>query len=72
MDFLHEDKKLVIEANGKWYHTPQKDSTKANNLYKMGYRVIQVRGTDIVNRPWDVSMKIKQKLNVIGIDMSGA
>lgn len=69
VDFLLEDKKLVIEANGKFYHNPQKDSRKANYLYKLGYRVIQVRGTDIVNHPWEVFKNIKRKLKLMKIEI---
>jgi very-short-patch-repair endonuclease len=70
VDFLLEDEKLVIEANGKWYHNQQKDSKKANALYKLGYRVIQVWGTDIMNRPEKVRSKILYKARMRGIELA--
>lgn len=70
VDFLLENEKLVIEANGKWYHTQEKDSKKANALYKMGYRVIQVWGTDIINRPEKVRRRILNKARMRGIDLA--
>ena len=70
VDFLIEDMKLVIEANGKHYHTPQKDSNKANALYKLGYRVIQVWGTDIMNRPMKVRRRNMNKARMKGIDIA--
>jgi very-short-patch-repair endonuclease len=70
VDFLLEDEKLVIEANGKWYHTEQKDSKKANELYKMGYRVIQVWGTDIMNRPEKVRRRILNKARMRGVELA--
>jgi very-short-patch-repair endonuclease len=69
VDFLLEEEKLVIEANGKWYHNQQKDSKKANALYKMGYRVIQVWGTDIMNRPERVRRRILNKARMRGINL---
>jgi very-short-patch-repair endonuclease len=69
VDFLLEDEKLVIEANGKWYHTQEKDSRKANKLYELGYRVIQVWGTDIMNRPEKVRRRIKNKARMRGINI---
>ncbi len=70
VDFLLEEEKLVIEANGKWYHSPQKDSKKANALYNMGYRVIQVWGTDIMNRPEKVRRRILNKARMRGVDLA--
>ncbi|UCE38960.1 MAG: DUF559 domain-containing protein, partial [Thermoplasmata archaeon] len=32
VDFLFEKEKLVIEANGKEYHNPEKDAIKENYL----------------------------------------
>lgn len=66
VDFLLEDLKLVIEANGRQFHTQEKDSRKSNYLYDMGYRVIQIRGTDIMNRPNKVIRKIMLKIKSIG------
>ncbi len=65
VDFLLEDLMLVIEANGKYYHNQQKDSIKSNYLHDMGYHVIQVWGTDIMNRPDKVCRKIKLKIKKI-------
>ena len=70
VDFLIDDLKLVIEANGKHYHTLQKDSNKANELYKLGYRVIQVWGTDIMNRAMKVRRRIMNKARMKGIDIA--
>lgn len=69
VDFLLEDKKLVIEANGKHYHTQQKDSRKANYLYNRGYRVIQIRGTDIMNHPREVLRAIIWRAKLRGIKL---
>jgi very-short-patch-repair endonuclease len=66
VDFLLEDLKLVIEANGKSFHNEKKDSIKANYLFSLGYRVIQIRGSDIINQPNKVIMKIKLKIKSIG------
>jgi very-short-patch-repair endonuclease len=70
VDFLLEEEKLVIEANGKCYHNQQKDSKKANKLYELGYRVIQVWGTDIINRPEKVKRRIRNKARMRGIDLA--
>ena len=70
VDFLLEGLKLVIEANGKYFHTQEKDSRKSNYLYDMGYRVIQIRGTDIMNRPNKVIRKIKLKIKSISLNVS--
>lgn len=70
VDFLLEDQKLVIEANGKWYHNQQKDSKKANDLFKMGYRVIQFWGTDIMNRPDKIRKNLIRKAARRGINIT--
>ncbi len=70
VDFLLEDLKLVIEANGKYFHTKEGISRKSNYLHDMGYRVIQISGSDIMNRPNKVIRKIKLKIKNISLNVS--
>lgn len=70
VDFLLEDLKLVIEANGKHFHTQEDISRKSNYLSDMGYHVIQVWGTDIMNRPNKVIKRIMLKIRAIGKNIS--
>ena len=71
VDFILDPHGVVIEANGRWFHNPQKDSRKANYLYEHGYRVIQVSGSDIVNRPEKTMDDILRKLRMLGIGTDG-
>ena len=54
VDFLYEEEKIVIEANGKYFHNPEKDAIKENCLLKYGYLVVPITGSDIMNRSWEV------------------
>jgi very-short-patch-repair endonuclease len=70
VDFLYEKEKIVIEANGKAFHNPEKDSIKENYLLKYGYLVIPVSGTDIMNRSYEVYKRLKWIFTQLGFRTS--
>lgn len=71
VDFLFEELKLVIEANGKAFHNPEKDSIKESYLLKEGYLTVPITGSDIMNRSWEVYRDLKFMFEQLGFETIG-
>jgi very-short-patch-repair endonuclease len=71
VDFLYEELKLVIEANGKAFHNPEKDARKESYLLKEGYLTVPITGTDIMNNSWDVYCYLKFMFEQLGFETIG-
>lgn len=60
VDFLYREQRLVVEVDGYRFHsTPERfvaDRRRAAQLLAMGYRVMQLSWSDLVDRP-DCSMR---------------
>lgn len=61
-DFFFPDLKLVVEADGKEYHTSpeQVESDKERDGYmeNLGYKILRFSGGKIYNEPWNVVKKV--------------
>lgn len=68
VDFLYEKEKIVIEANGRAFHNPEKDAIKESYLQKRGYLVVPVIGSDIMNRSCEVYEYIKWMFRQLGFN----
>lgn len=53
-DFIFEDKNLIVEIDGEWFHrNKKKDKIRQRKLEKLGYKVIRFSASDI-NKNLDI------------------
>ena len=54
--------KVDIEVDGQKWHDKRKDSQRDEYLAKRGYHVIRVPAKDIIEKPADVALRIKNDI----------
>lgn len=76
VDFLYPAERLVIEAHSRKWHLADeasfRDQSRHNDLTSLGYRVLYVTWTDIVERPEETVRRIERALAEAGRRMSHA
>jgi very-short-patch-repair endonuclease len=62
-DFKIENKKLIIECDGEyWHRDKEKDLKRQQELEEIGYKVIRFSGKKIRNNIQEVEQCLRQKL----------
>lgn len=80
-DFAFEDIKLVIECDGKEWHSTEEqekyDKERDKYMKNLGWKVMRFSGTEIHNEPWNICKKVYEvyyprntKNNFIETDMT--
>lgn len=67
VDFLIEgdNKKLIVECDGRDYHNPHKDKERDNELAKFGIKILRLSGSEIYYNPDKCIEKIINSLKSI-------
>lgn len=64
-DFVCLGKRLIIEADGGYHHTPeqqQEDRVRENRLQELGFEILRFDNNEILCNPEGVVSKIKERL----------
>jgi very-short-patch-repair endonuclease len=69
VDFLFTSARLVIEADGRRWHTAKTDldadRQRDNRLAASGWRILRVTWEQLVNRPWEVVALVSNALAAV-------